>query len=247
MADGPGSGPADPPAVPAVPAVPSWLAQLVTAAADVRAEDLSQFLPPEEGGRDSAVLVLFGEAAHGPDVLLIQRSDGTYAHAGQIAFPGGKTEPGDGGPADTALREAKEEVGLDPGGVDLVGILPALHIPVSGYVVTPVLGWWRSPSPVGVAEPAEVARVERVPIAELVEPANRVMVRHPLGYVGPGFQAREMMIWGFTAGLLDRIFDLAGWTRPWNRGNVLDLPHRAAAGHARPRQPGTGTGAGGAG
>ncbi|WP_238696542.1 CoA pyrophosphatase, partial [Streptomyces sp. E5N298] len=86
-----------------------------------------------------------------------------------------------------ALREAEEETGLDPAGVQLFGVLPKLYIPVSGFVVTPVLAWWREPTPVGVVDPAETARVFTVPVADLTDPANRVTTIHPSGHRGPAF------------------------------------------------------------
>jgi hypothetical protein len=67
------------------------------------------------------------------------------------------------------------------------GALPDLWVPVTNFVVTPVLGWWREPSPVSAQDPAEVSSVHRVLIADLVDPANRCRVRHPSGYFGPGF------------------------------------------------------------
>ena len=145
----------------------------------MRPEQLSRFLPPEEGGRESAVLVLFGEGPDGPDLLLIQRATTVSSHPGQPAFPGGAVDDTDADVVAAALREAEEETGLDPSGVDVFATLPALWLPPSGFVVTPVLGWWRAPSPVGVVDPGEVESVVRVPVAELLDPANRVSVRHP--------------------------------------------------------------------
>jgi 8-oxo-dGTP pyrophosphatase MutT (NUDIX family) len=209
------------------PDYPSWLRPLVTAAERVRPEELSRFLPPADGGRPSAVLALFGEGPAGPDVLLIQRADELRSHAGQPAFPGGMADPGDAGPEDTALREAAEEVGLDPAGVRIVARLPALYLPPSNFVVTPVLGWWHTSAAVGVVDPAEVARVERVPVAELVDPANRCRMRHPSsGFAGPAFLVRDMVVWGFTAGLLDRLLTLGGWAVPWDVDDLRDLPQR---------------------
>ncbi len=170
------------------------------------------------------MLVLFGEAAEGPDVLIIKRASSLRSHAGQPAFPGGRVDPEDAGPVAAALREAWEETGLDPAGVDVFATLPPLYVPVSDSGVTPVLGWWRRESPVRVVDPAEVACVRRVPLAELLDPANRVRVRHPSGYLGPGFHLPDLLVWGFTAGLLDELFRLAGWERPWSRARVLDLP-----------------------
>lgn len=209
--------------------VPAWLAPLVAALPHVTGEQLSRFTPPAAGGRHSAVLVLFGEGGDGPDVLLIERAKTMRSHAGQPAFPGGALDPEDGdpagaGPVAAALREAAEEVGLDPGTVEVLGVLPALWLPPSGFVVHPVLAWWRCPHPVGAVDPAEVAAVARVPIAELVDPASRLKVTHPSGWIGPAFEVRDLLVWGFTAGLLDRLLVLGGWERPWDqtRRRTLD-------------------------
>jgi len=87
-----------------------------------------------------------------------------------------------------------------------------------------VLGWWRAESPVGVVDPGEVESVVRVPLAELLDPANRVSVGHPSGFVGPAFDVRGLLVWGFTAGLLSRLFALCGWERPWDASDVRPLP-----------------------
>jgi 8-oxo-dGTP pyrophosphatase MutT (NUDIX family) len=209
--------------------VPDWLRALVEALPHVTGEQLSRFTPPETGGRHSAVLVLFGEGASGPDVLLIERAHTLRSHAGQPAFPGGALDPEDGdpagdGPVTAALREAEEEVGLDASTVDVLGVLPALWLPPSGFVVHPVVAFWRCPHPVDVVDAAEVAAVARVPISELVDPASRLRVTHPSGWVGPAFEVRGLLVWGFTAGLLDRLLALGGWERPWDtrRRRALD-------------------------
>jgi 8-oxo-dGTP pyrophosphatase MutT (NUDIX family) len=203
---------------------PGWLAKLLEAVGGLEAADLSRSTPPPGGGRDSAVLVLFGEGTDGPDVLLIERSGHSRQHPGQAAFPGGAVEPDDDGPASTALREAAEETGLDPTGVEVLAVLPALWLPPSGFLVVPVLAWWRTPSVVGVADAHEVAAVARVPIARLVDPTNRFRVQHPSGYVGDAFEVADLFVWGFTAGLLSRLLDIGGWSVPWNAADVRDLP-----------------------
>lgn len=205
-----------------------WLQRLARVPAMARPEDLSRFLPPAAGGRPGAVLLLFGaDAAGRPDVLLTQRAESMRSHAGQVSFPGGALDPTDDGAVAAALREAQEETGLDPGGIDVLGELPALYLPPSGFVVTPVLAWWREPTPVHAVDIAEVALVARVPLAELLDPANRCTTIHPSGYRGPAFTVHGLFVWGFTAGLLARILALAGLERPWARERVVELPAEA--------------------
>ncbi|TML29766.1 MAG: CoA pyrophosphatase [Actinobacteria bacterium] len=204
--------------------LPDWWQPLLSAVAGARREDFTRIPVPAEGGRASAVLILLGESTDGPDVLLLQRAAELRNHAGQPAFPGGAADPGDADATDTALREATEEVGLRRETVRVLTELPSLWIPVSRFLVTPVLAWWRSPHPVAPMQPAEVAGVARVPVAELVDPANRLWVRHPSGYVGPAFRVRSMLVWGFTAGILTVLLDLAGWARPWEDAPRVELP-----------------------
>jgi 8-oxo-dGTP pyrophosphatase MutT (NUDIX family) len=219
-------------------AAPEWLRGLVLGASSVLPAEIARFAPPAEGGQAAAVLLLFGAGPDGPDVLLIERSAALRRHAGQPAFPGGAVDPGDRGAADTALREAAEEVGLDPSGVEVVALLPDLYLSVTDYVITPVVGWWHTRSPVGVADPREVARVEAVPIADLTDPANRCYIRHPAGYLSVAFTVRDMTVWGFTAILLDRVLTLGGLTRPWDQTDIRDLPRRVPAPDAAGSPPG---------
>ncbi|MFD5316795.1 NUDIX hydrolase [Streptomyces sp. NPDC127098] len=213
-------------------ALPEWLRPLARAAHTITPRQLSRFLPPPEGGRQSAVLVLFGEGPSGPELLLLQRATSLRAHAGQSSFPGGALDPGDGdpegeGPLRAALREAAEETGLDPAGVRVFAILPRLYIPVSGFVVSPVLGWWHEPTPVAPVDPAETARVFTVPLAELAAAASRGTALHPSGYRGPCFLVADTLVWGFTAGLIDRILYYAGWEEPWDHRREIPLDHGA--------------------
>ena len=205
---------------------PFWLRPLINAVGTVEAADLSRFTPPADGsGRHSAVLILLaGADLETADVLLLQRAATLRSHAGQVAFPGGATDPEDASSTATALREAEEEVGLKPDTVDVLAELPALYLPPSGFVVTPVLAYWQDPHDVGVVDAAEVAGVRRVRITDLADPSNRFIVKHPSGFVGPGFAADGLFVWGFTAGLLDRLLRLAGWEHPWNRDKVRPLP-----------------------
>ncbi|MFD9126630.1 NUDIX hydrolase [Kitasatospora sp. NPDC059571] len=212
--------------------LPSWLLPVRTAAETVRPEQLSRFLPPPSGGRPSAVLMLFGDGPAGPDLLLIERARSLRSHAGQPSFPGGALDPEDGdpagpGPVAAALREAREETGLDPDGVQVFATLPALYIPVSGFVVTPVLGWWRRETPVAPVDPAETGAVFRVPIADLADPANRARLRHPSGFLGPAFAVAGRLVWGFTAGVIDRVLHHSGLEVPWDTERTVALSDEA--------------------
>jgi 8-oxo-dGTP pyrophosphatase MutT (NUDIX family) len=204
---------------------PGWLRDLAATAAVMEVPKIAR--PPASGGRHSAVLVLFGDGAHGPDLLYIQRSQGLRRHPGQPAFPGGKLEASDDGPIAAALREAMEETGLDPAGVDVLTTLPEMFIARSEFRVVPVLGWWRTPSAVRPTDIGEVAAVERIPVAELADPANRLMMRFPGGRSGPAFSIGPMLIWGFTALLTDRLLALGGFERPWDASTVRALPDGA--------------------
>lgn len=205
--------------------LPDWLRPLEAAAARLQGSDLSRFLPPDDGsGRPSAVLMALTDTDRGPSVLLLERSADLRKHAGQTAFPGGSLDPDDTGPAAAALREAQEEVGLDPASAVVLRELPAVFIPVTRFVVTPVLAWWRDPHPVSAVDPLETARAGLVPLAGLAEPANRFTVSHPSGLVGPGFEVDGFFVWGFTAGLLDRLLVFGGWDRSWDRSVRRELP-----------------------
>ncbi|GGJ97130.1 coenzyme A pyrophosphatase [Pilimelia anulata] len=211
---------------------PGWWEPLLSRVRDARTEDFTSLRRPEPGGRDSAVLVLFAQDDSGePDVLIIQRPRTMRTHAGQPAFPGGAAEPADADPPATALREAGEEVGLCRDTVTVLATLPELWIPVSDFVVTPVLAWWHAPHDLHAVQVAEVARVARVRVADLADPANRRQVRHPSGWVGPAFAVSGMLIWGFTAGVLSRLLELGGWARPWSADRLTDPgPYDAPAG-----------------
>ena len=224
-----GSGQADGSGTPAGGAgddAPAWLRRLAAAAAVMDVPRVVR--PPASGGRRSAVLVLFGAGPSGPDLLYIQKNEGLRRHAGQPAFPGGKIEDGDDGPVAAALREATEETGLDPAGVDVVGALPELFVAASQFRVVPVLAWWRAPSAVRPVDIGEVAAVERISVAALADPANRLMLKFPSGRSGPAFRIESMLIWGFTALITDRLLALGGWERPWDAGTIRELPRGAA-------------------
>jgi 8-oxo-dGTP pyrophosphatase MutT (NUDIX family) len=207
--------------------VPDWVQRLGKRVDSAHTADFTRFPIPLDGGRDAAVLILLADSqGDGPDVLVLERAANMRSHAGQPAFPGGAADPGDGGPEQTALREAKEEVGLRPDTVTVITSLPRIWIPVSDFVVTPVLAWWHSPHPLTTLQAQEVARVARLKLADLADPANRLRVRHPSGWTGPAFAVGDMLVWGFTAGILTVLLDMAGWARPWDQSRVENLPVR---------------------
>ena len=179
----------------------------------------------DRGERPAAVLVLFSEAkpqASAPAelcVLLQVRAATLRQHAGQVSFPGGRVEPGDEDAAQTALREAAEETGLDPSGVDVLATLPPVPLAVSNHLVTPVIGWWEHPIVLSAIDPAETTLVWQVPVSQLLDPASRftaVRERRGSRYSGPAFDVEGVVVWGFTAILLDRLFDALGWTQRWD-------------------------------
>ncbi len=202
--------------------VPAWLTRLAAEVGQMVVPP--QARAPEQGGRPSAVLLLFGETAGGPDLLIVQRGLHLRRHAGQPAFPGGAIEPSDQGPVSAALREAAEEVGVDPAGVEVLAVLPELYIIRSGFRVTTVLAWWRRPTPRVAAADGEIVSAVRARLTDLADPANRLTVRHPSGVAGPAFRVHGMLVWGFTALLVDRLLALGGWEQPWDTGREEDLP-----------------------
>lgn len=186
-------------------------------------------------GRRSAVLMLFGSADGAPGdqpvapadaaVLLLRRASRMRHHPGQIGFPGGGFEPGDDGPVGTAVREAVEETGIDPRGLELFAPLPELPLAVSNNLVTPVPAWWRTPSPVRAVDPAETDEVFLAPIDALLDPENRRNVERVRGARiprMPAFEIEGRLIWGFTGVVLSGLFDTLGWTRPWDENRLTE-------------------------
>ena len=174
------------------------------------------------GGQSSAVLALVSETDN--DIILTRRPLSLRHHAGQVALPGGRAEETDDTIVDTALREAREEVGLDRGLVTVRGVLPTAHVAASQSDVTTVVATWGGEGAVGVVDPAEVALVQRVRLADLANPAARATTRHPSGYRGPAFVLPDLFVWGFTAHVLESLLDRGGWSRPWDRERVVEIP-----------------------
>lgn len=202
--------------------------------------DPARMIANIDRARRAAVLVLFGfgdDAAGagggaGPrqqrpedlDVLLLSRAATLRTHSGQIAFPGGAIDDTDVDPAAAALREANEETGLDPAGVELLGTLRPLPLAVSNFLVTPTLAWWRRPTPVAPVDPGETSEVFRVPVGHLLDPENRAVTE----FTGrgrtvrmPAFTVDGRVVWGFTGLVLAGLFDELGWARPWDHTRTV--------------------------
>ena len=205
---------------------PPWLDPLTAALSEPSRVDPIVAIRPGVGARAAAVLILIAEGPEGPEILFVERASTMRTHAGQIAFPGGAADPGDVDLADTALREAEEETGVDRSGIEVLGMLPPAHVDVSGFDVTAVIAWWREPGAVVAVDPREAASAPIVPVSRLTDPAHRARVHHPSGYTGPAFEVDDHLIWGLTAHLLDGVLDLAGWQRPWDDSRTLPIPDR---------------------
>lgn len=172
--------------------------RLRTTCAPVDSEDLSS-------GPGVPAAVLVGLLAHPqePQVILTLRQAGLKDHAAQISLPGGRVEPTDAGPADAALREAFEEIGIAREQVELLGCLPP-HVTVSDFRVYPFVGWIE-PRVELVIDPSEVAEVFTVPLSFVLDPANHHYERAVIDgrqrefWVIP-YPGRR--IWGATAGIL---------------------------------------------
>ena len=157
----------------------------------------------------AAVLIPLLLREEGLSVLLTQRTDHLHDHAGQISFPGGRIDPGDVNPDDTALRESEEEIGLDRAAVEIIGHLPQ-YLTVSGYSVTPVVGLVK-PQAEYALDAFEVADVFEVPLHFLMDPANHQVRVWESDQGGRRFYSmpyENRFIWGATAGMLRNLYHL---------------------------------------
>jgi 8-oxo-dGTP pyrophosphatase MutT (NUDIX family) len=160
--------------------------------------------------RPAAVLIGLREGVQ-PRMVLTVRTDHLHAHAGQVAFPGGRSEPDDGDAIATALRESEEEIGLERGLVTPLGYLDRFET-ISGFCITPVVARIAADAQLYPA-PDEVAEVFEVPLAFFMEPAN--LRRYTMEFRGHQRSMVEFMhgghrIWGATAAILLNLLQRMG-------------------------------------
>jgi len=171
--------------------------------------------PAADALRPAAVLVPIVDRAAGLTMLLTQRASHLRNHSGQVSFPGGRVAEEDATPEATALREAREEIGLDPARVDLLGRMPEYHTR-TGFRITPVVGVLTPPFEL-LADANEVDEIFEVPLAFLLDPANHQ--RHSREWQGEtrwfyAMPYERHYIWGATAGMLVNLSRrLSGWTQ----------------------------------
>ena len=194
-----------------------------------RVSRLPYVIPGDPTGVPASVLLALAPVEDDDDleIVLVRRPDHLRQHAGQVGLPGGAVEPGDADGVAAALREAQEEVGLDPSGVRVLGSLDRTYLAVSDFDVLPVVGVWDGLAPL-TPSPDEVAGILRPTLRQLADPANHGTMTFgeilgeeamadrniPGDLASPVFWVDGTLVWGFTAGLLVGFLDALGLQAP---------------------------------
>ena len=161
------------------------------------------------GRTDAAVLLpLFGWPED-PGLIFTERRADLRRHAGEISFPGGRRDDGDGDLATTALREAEEEIGLDVGEVELAGALPAVSTFATGYLIHPIVGQIPNPAELSLEpNPTEVETLLAFSLDVLREGyAMRRLIRRGIPFHTPSYEIEGQLIWGATARILSDLLE----------------------------------------
>jgi len=175
-----------------------------------RIQELMRFSPPDDAIQ-SSVLILLYPLEDKTGLVLMLRPEYGGIHSGQISLPGGKHEETDESLIYTALREAREEIGIDPAQVQILGQLTEIYIPPSNFMVTPIVGHLAS-QPRFTADPKEVAKIIEIRLDDLLDEKNRQMkkMKFSLGFSlkVPSYYINDNIIWGATAMILSELKEI---------------------------------------
>jgi 8-oxo-dGTP pyrophosphatase MutT (NUDIX family) len=179
----------------------------IAATAGAAGPRLTRALAGAAHGTPAAVLIGMVGHNYGPTIILTERTEYLSNHPGQVSFPGGRIEADDTSPADAAIREAFEEIGLPPDKVDIIGCLPP-HETVSHFRIYPFVGWIEPPVQLTL-DPHEVAEAFELPLAFVMDPVNHQFGSLTIGEVKHTFYVLEYeghRVWGATAGMLVSLY-----------------------------------------
>jgi len=163
-----------------------------------------------KNAKKSAVLILLFPSKNKINTVLIKRNTDNSVHSGQISFPGGKYEDSDDSLIYTAIREANEEIGIEPSQVNVIKQLTSLYVPASNFIIYPILGYLNN-SPCFHPNPDEVEKVIELEINELLSPDSKglsYLSFDKLRITAPYYKANNLKIWGATAMILSEVLEL---------------------------------------
>lgn len=184
---------------------PGWLDTIRTRVVQSRSGDPD---PSVNGAlRPAAVLVLLIDNDDGPNILLTERAAALANYPGILVFPGGSAETSDDGSVATALREAAEEIGIDPTDVHIIGSLPPQWLPATRFLVTPVIGWCTRLQLTDNVNPQEVAAVVQVPLREFADTSDRVPCNRATGTRVSRFSVGGTAVGDMTSVVIDALLD----------------------------------------
>jgi 8-oxo-dGTP pyrophosphatase MutT (NUDIX family) len=170
---------------------------------------------PADLGRPAGVLLPLIAGPEPLSLVFTERHADLSRHAGEISFPGGMREPGDDSMATTALREAHEEIGVDPASVEVLGILPPFPTYVTNIIIVPFVGLLHERPP-WVPSPTEIESIIEAPISRLAEIERQVQHEHDGHiWIGHTYDVDGKVIWGATGHILKGFLDLIREEAPW--------------------------------